>query len=96
MENQIPWSIRPTDCFGRDIAIGDKVAFIVTNYQDRFKKIYHGIIIGFTEEFIKIKPDDEYKDEWENELEFKRYKKEKRSFETANFVLRIPRRVILL
>lgn len=92
MENQIPWSIRPTDCFNRDIAIGDKVAFIITNYQDRFKKICHGIIIGFTEEFVKIKPSDEYKDDWE----LKRYKKEKHSWETADFVLRIPRRVILL
>lgn len=54
------WSIRPTDCFGRDIAIGDKVAFTLTNYQDRFKKMCKGTIVGFTECFIKIKPDEQY------------------------------------
>ena len=86
----IPWDIRPTDCFGRDIAIGDKVAFTLTNYQDRFKKMCKGTIVGFTECFVKIKPDEEYA----NDRHFKRWIN--KEWVLADYVLRIPRRVILL
>lgn len=56
----IPWSIRPHDCFGNDLSNGDRVAYVTTYYDDRFKQMCKGTIIGFTECFIKIKPDEQY------------------------------------
>ena len=56
----IPWSIQPHDCFGNDLSNGDRVAYVTTYYDDRFEKMCQGTIIGFTECFIKIKPDVQY------------------------------------
>lgn len=56
----IPWSIHPHDCFGNDLSKGDKVVYVTTYYDDRFEKMCQGTIIGCTECFIKIKPDKQY------------------------------------
>ncbi len=83
----IPFSIRPKDSLKNDIAIGDKVAFVLTYYNDRFCKICTGVIVGFTECFVKIKPDN-YKEHWsfQNRVDGERYPKD--------FVKRCPSRVI--
>lgn len=70
----IPWSIRPHDCFGNDLSNGDRVAYVTTYYDDRFEKICKGTIIGFTECFIKIKPDEQYINTYqENEYILRKY-----------------------
>lgn len=59
-EHIIPWSIVPVDSLGNDLSNGDRVAYVTTYYDDRFEKMCLGTIIGFTECFIKIKPDEQY------------------------------------
>lgn len=54
----IPWDIRPYDSLNNDIAIGDNIAFVETDYKDNFKAICQGTIVGFTKCFVKIKPND--------------------------------------
>lgn len=84
----IPWGIRPHDCFGNDLSNGNRVAYITTYYDDRFEKICKGTIIGFTECFIKIKPDEtEY---WR----FKEFKDGK--WQPKEYILRKYNRVIKL
>ena len=56
----ISWSVRPYDSLGNDLSNGDRVAYVTTYYDDRFEKMCQGTIIGFTECFIKIKPDEQY------------------------------------
>ena len=82
----IPWDIRPTDCFDRDISIGDNVIFIITNYKNYFKKICKGTIVGFTKCYIKIKPDN-YNEHWSfyTYVDHERVPKE--------FILKKPNRV---
>lgn len=56
MNVNIPWDIRHYNSLDRNISIGDKVAFVYTNYKDNFKAICEGIILEFTKCFVKIKP----------------------------------------
>lgn len=67
------------DCFDNKLYINDKVAYVTTYYDDRFEKICTGTVIGFTDCFIKIKPDEKYKNPWK---------------ETNGYTLRKKNRVI--
>ena len=68
------------DCFGNKLHIDDKVSYVTTYYDDRFNKICTGTVVGFTNCFIKIKPDEKYKITW----------KEK----TTGYILRYKNRII--
>ena len=68
------------DCFGNKLHIDDKVYYVTTYYDTRFDKMCTGTVVGFTDCFIKIKPDEKYKITY----------KEK----TTGYILRIKNRVI--
>lgn len=44
------------DAFGEIIHVCDHVAFMLNHYDDRFDSFHRGTVIGFTNQFIKIKP----------------------------------------
>ena len=48
------------DRFKKEIKVNDRVLFIYYYYKGRFYDYALGTIIGFTECFIKIKPDEQY------------------------------------
>ena len=94
MENNeiIPWNIRPTDCLGQDIAINDIVAFVCTNYRDEFDFMATGEIVGFTDCFVKIRPNYDLIDNFKIIYHFNRFVGDK--WGRAEYVLRSKNRVI--
>lgn len=84
------------DALDSNLNVGDHVALMVENYNNRFEGFVSGIINGFTECYVKIRLDDKFQHSKYYQLTSTKYNLETNSYEniTRKIILRKPHRII--
>lgn len=84
------------DALDRKLNIDDHVALMVENYNNRFEGFVSGIVIGFTENYVKIRLDDQFIDTKYYQLSQTKFNNHTNSYENTirKIILRRPHRII--
>lgn len=84
------------DALDKKININDHVALMLENYNNRFEGFVSGIVVGFTENYVKIRLDDNFINTEYYQLSKTKYNIKTNSYENIikKIILRKPHRII--